>query len=262
MLGKRSISTFLLGGTAVAGLALSACGGGNGDGSSSGENASNGSGGTSGHAATVEVADTDLGKILVDSKDRTLYLFLKDRGRRVSAAATAPPPGRPSPRVELRPQGVEPSSRWSVRRRGPTESHRSRTTAIPSTASRETRRPATRPARDWWRSERPGTHSPRLVTRSPARHPARAAPAAEVATSWSCCPPDSRPRPDSSRHALAERDQHPARKAPVRMCRLVTTSSRGSGQEPKRQHDERWPSVTSRTCPDAARCASAPARAR
>jgi predicted lipoprotein with Yx(FWY)xxD motif len=80
MLGKRSISTFLLGGTAVAGLALSACGGGNGDGSSSGENASNGSGGTSGHAATVEVADTDLGKILVDSKDRTLYLFLKDRG--------------------------------------------------------------------------------------------------------------------------------------------------------------------------------------
>jgi predicted lipoprotein with Yx(FWY)xxD motif len=34
----------------------------------------------SGRTATVGVADTDLGSILVDSRDRTLYLFKKDSG--------------------------------------------------------------------------------------------------------------------------------------------------------------------------------------
>jgi predicted lipoprotein with Yx(FWY)xxD motif len=35
---------------------------------------------TSGHAATLGLAKTDLGKILVDSKARTLYLFKGDSG--------------------------------------------------------------------------------------------------------------------------------------------------------------------------------------
>jgi predicted lipoprotein with Yx(FWY)xxD motif len=52
---------------------------------------------TSGRAATVGVATTGLGKILVDSKGRTLYLFEKDAGTRsacTGACATDWPPLR------------------------------------------------------------------------------------------------------------------------------------------------------------------------
>ena len=37
---------------------------------------------TSARSATVRVANTHLGKILVDSKGRTLYLFTKDSGKK------------------------------------------------------------------------------------------------------------------------------------------------------------------------------------
>src|SRR3954451_18851123 len=49
----------------------------------------------SGHAATVGVASSSLGKFLVDSKGRTLYLFKKDQGTKSAcsgACATNCPP--------------------------------------------------------------------------------------------------------------------------------------------------------------------------
>jgi predicted lipoprotein with Yx(FWY)xxD motif len=76
---KRSISTYLSGGIVIAALVLSACGGDD-DGSSSSGSATTSSEGKSAQAASVVVEKTDLGNILADGKDRTLYLFLKDTG--------------------------------------------------------------------------------------------------------------------------------------------------------------------------------------
>src|SRR4051812_5667418 len=53
----------------------------------------------SGNSATVSVANTGLGKILVDSQGRTLYLFAKDTGTKSTCSggcATAWPPLRAS----------------------------------------------------------------------------------------------------------------------------------------------------------------------
>lgn len=69
------MSTLALGGTVVAAMALAACGGGNDHSSSS-----SGSSASSAQPASVVVEQTDLGKILADGKDQTLYLFLKDKG--------------------------------------------------------------------------------------------------------------------------------------------------------------------------------------
>jgi predicted lipoprotein with Yx(FWY)xxD motif len=52
-----------------------------------------------GHSATVSVASTDLGKILVDSQGKTLYLFEKDSGTKSTCSggcATEWPPLRVS----------------------------------------------------------------------------------------------------------------------------------------------------------------------
>jgi predicted lipoprotein with Yx(FWY)xxD motif len=52
-----------------------------------------------GHSATVNVANTSLGKILVDSQGRTLYLWEKDSGEKSACSggcATAWPPLRAS----------------------------------------------------------------------------------------------------------------------------------------------------------------------
>src|SRR6266511_1644051 len=68
-------STALLAGAAalvVTGLALAACGGGSDSGATPNT--------ASGSPATIGVADGGLGKILVDSKGRTLYLFQKNSG--------------------------------------------------------------------------------------------------------------------------------------------------------------------------------------
>ena len=54
---------------------------------------------TSGSSATVSVANTGLGKILVDAKGRTLYLFAKDSGTKSTCSgecAAAWPPLRTS----------------------------------------------------------------------------------------------------------------------------------------------------------------------
>ena len=48
----------------------------------------------SGGPATVGVANVALGKILVNSQGRTLYLFQKDLARRARAPAPAPSTGR------------------------------------------------------------------------------------------------------------------------------------------------------------------------
>jgi len=84
--------TFLAGAAAVALVALAAVGCGGGATVSPAPPKS-----TSGHAATVSVATTGLGKLLVDSKGRTLYLFQKDSGTRSTcsgACASAWPPLR------------------------------------------------------------------------------------------------------------------------------------------------------------------------
>ena len=67
------LTSLLAGAAAVLIIALLAgCGGGSGTPSAPKT--------TGGHAATLGVASTDLGKILVDSKARTLYLFKGDSG--------------------------------------------------------------------------------------------------------------------------------------------------------------------------------------
>jgi predicted lipoprotein with Yx(FWY)xxD motif len=88
---KRSIS--LLVGVAVAGLAaltVAACGSGGGTATALPKTAS-------GKPATVGVASSGLGRILVDSQGRTLYLFEKDSGTTsacTGACASAWPPLR------------------------------------------------------------------------------------------------------------------------------------------------------------------------
>jgi predicted lipoprotein with Yx(FWY)xxD motif len=77
----------------LAALALSGCGGGGGSANASPPAPRT----SSGRPATVGVANTGLGKILVNSKGRTLYLFQKDSGTTSAcegACATNWPPLR------------------------------------------------------------------------------------------------------------------------------------------------------------------------
>ena len=97
-----------LGGVATAGavplaaLALTACGGGGNTANAAGSAAPKTS---SGKAATIGVANSSgLGKILVDSRGRTIYLFQKDTGTKstcTGACASVWPPVRATgkPRV-------------------------------------------------------------------------------------------------------------------------------------------------------------------
>ncbi len=94
----RTRFTHLLGGAAAAALStatIAACGGG-----SSSTTAASNPESTTGSAATFGVASNSaLGKILVDSKGRTLYLFKKDAGTKstcAGACATSWPPLRAS----------------------------------------------------------------------------------------------------------------------------------------------------------------------
>jgi predicted lipoprotein with Yx(FWY)xxD motif len=69
-------------------LAVAGCGG---------SSNSNASAATTHGSATVDVANSGLGKVLVDSKGRTLYLFKKDKGTKSAcfgACATSWPPLR------------------------------------------------------------------------------------------------------------------------------------------------------------------------
>jgi predicted lipoprotein with Yx(FWY)xxD motif len=88
--------TFLAGAALIplAALAVAGCGGGSGAKAAAAAPVT-----TSGAPATVGVANTDLGKVLVDSKGRTLYLFQKDQGTKSTCfgeCATDWPPLRES----------------------------------------------------------------------------------------------------------------------------------------------------------------------
>jgi predicted lipoprotein with Yx(FWY)xxD motif len=79
----------------LAALTLAACGSNGGSATASSAPPTT----PAGARATVGVANTDLGKILVDSQGRTLYLFQKDAGTKsacTGACATAWPPLRDS----------------------------------------------------------------------------------------------------------------------------------------------------------------------
>jgi predicted lipoprotein with Yx(FWY)xxD motif len=91
MARSRSI-TFLAGAAVVllAALALAGCGGGSGASAQAAPPMT-----ANGEPATVGVANTGLGKILVNSQGRTLYLFQKDTGTESTcngACAAAWPP--------------------------------------------------------------------------------------------------------------------------------------------------------------------------
>jgi predicted lipoprotein with Yx(FWY)xxD motif len=77
MTRSRSL-TFLAGAAAVplVALTVAGCGGGGSSSNASAASAKN----TSARTATIGVARTGLGKILVDSRGRTIYLFKKDTG--------------------------------------------------------------------------------------------------------------------------------------------------------------------------------------
>ena len=77
---KRTILAAGAAGLLVLALALAGCGGGGGGGSSSGAGSSAPPQTASGKPATVGVVSDTLGKILVDSQGRTLYLFTDDDG--------------------------------------------------------------------------------------------------------------------------------------------------------------------------------------
>jgi ABC-type sugar transport system substrate-binding protein len=72
----RSFSLIGLAAAAIAALAVAGCGGSGGNATASTPQPKT----STGHAATVGVASTRLGNVLVDSQDRTLYLFAKDHG--------------------------------------------------------------------------------------------------------------------------------------------------------------------------------------
>jgi predicted lipoprotein with Yx(FWY)xxD motif len=94
MTRSRSLIPIGFAAAAIAALVVSGCGGsGNASASSSQPKSA------SGNAATVGLGSTGLGKVLVDSRGRTLYLFAKDMGTTSAcsaACATAWPPLRAS----------------------------------------------------------------------------------------------------------------------------------------------------------------------
>jgi predicted lipoprotein with Yx(FWY)xxD motif len=91
----RSFSLMGLAAAAIAALTVAGCGGGGGNATASTPQPKT----STGHAATVGVASTGLGNVLVDSQGRTLYLFAKDQGTTSAcsgACAAAWPPLRAS----------------------------------------------------------------------------------------------------------------------------------------------------------------------
>src|SRR4051794_39480852 len=109
-LSSRISALMSLAAVALGAVALAACGGGSSTSSKSAK--------TSGDTATVDVATSSLGNILVDSQGRTLYLFKKDSGAKSACfgpCATSWPPLRASGRATVGP-GVSDSSVASVAR--------------------------------------------------------------------------------------------------------------------------------------------------
>ena len=145
----------------------------------------------------------------------------RTRGRRVSAPARAPPPGRRSGRTACRRSLAGRRPRWSEPPSALTVSRRSPTTATRSTCSRATRSPARPRARARRRSAAAGTPSPRRETRSPDRHRRRlraAATATRRPKGGLTCGPLSRAGRPSGHGARN-------RVSSARSCRAVVTVS-------------------------------------
>jgi len=98
-MSRRTSTRFLASATAVAlaVIGVAACGGGSSTNSGTGSASTTTPKAADGQPATIGVANTGLGKILVDSQGRTLYLFKKDTGTKsacTGACAIAWPPLR------------------------------------------------------------------------------------------------------------------------------------------------------------------------
>ena len=153
-----------------------------------------------------------LGKILVDSKGRTLYLFTKDSGNKSACLGMCATPWPPllangTPRTGA---GAKASLLGAASRSG--GAHRSPTTGTRSTRSSRTRAAATRPARACRRSAGAGSRClPRVCAsrvagrrqrwpspsrdRPPRSHSRAAAPAAPAAPP---APPAAKPKPKNT----------------------------------------------------------------
>src|SRR3954469_9348770 len=88
---RRTPITFLAAAAAIPLTALAVGCGGSGGGATASSTPPKTA---SGQAATVGVANTSLGNVLVDSQGRTLYLFKKDTGTTSTCTGPAPPHGR------------------------------------------------------------------------------------------------------------------------------------------------------------------------
>jgi predicted lipoprotein with Yx(FWY)xxD motif len=140
MTRSRSI-TFLAGATGLVVAALAAAGCGSSGGSNANSPAPPKS--ANGQPATVGVANENVGKILVDSNGRTLYLFERDSGTKstcTGACAVEWPPLRATGKPTVGGGATASIVATSAR----TASRRSPTTATRSTSSRPTKIPATR----------------------------------------------------------------------------------------------------------------------
>jgi predicted lipoprotein with Yx(FWY)xxD motif len=100
-------------------VALAGCGGGGGNASASPTPKSQ-----SGRAATVGVANSGIGKILVNSRGRTLSLFKKDIATKSECAGASPVTGRRCARPARRRSEAGRRRRWSERRSDPMEAAR------------------------------------------------------------------------------------------------------------------------------------------
>ena len=98
---RSRLTTLLAGAAAVPLVALAVAGCGGSDNGASAASAASQT--ESGHGSTVGVANAGgLGKILVDSQGRTLYLFKKDTGTKSECSGACAAPGRRSARAASR----------------------------------------------------------------------------------------------------------------------------------------------------------------
>jgi len=77
---RRTSIVVLAAGLVALAVAIAGCGGGGGGGGGGAYGAARATTPSSGGKASVKLASTELGKVIVDAKGRTLYLFEADKG--------------------------------------------------------------------------------------------------------------------------------------------------------------------------------------
>jgi len=77
---RRTSIVILAAGLVALAVAIAGCGGGGGGGGGGAYGAARATTPSSGGKASVKLASTELGKVIVDAKGRTLYLFEADKG--------------------------------------------------------------------------------------------------------------------------------------------------------------------------------------